>query len=306
MIPPRLVLAAIDFSASSRGALTMATRLARTSGAALHVLHAEDPLLAAAAGIQGFDLREDTSTQLQTFIAETTGSPVTPDPGAHVHGATVHVVTGAAAEVICDIAVRERADLVVVGARGLGAAEHAFFGSTTENVLRRADVSVLVTPDAWQPPQPDHAGLSGIGPIVAAVDFAEPSVSAAKAAAALAQLLNTTLELVHVVPALPVLQRWSSHAEAAIADRVTTATRELETALRAIASPVPVTARVLTGDVSEQLATAASNGASRHPLLVLGRRTRADRQGSPGAIAYRVLTRARVPVLVHLPEPSLR
>jgi len=37
---------------------------------------------------------------------------------------------------------------------------------------------------------------------------------------------------------------------------------------------------------------------------VLGRRTRADRQGAPGATAYRVLTRARVPVLVHLPQAS--
>jgi hypothetical protein len=35
---------------------------------------------------------------------------------------------------------------------------------------------------------------------------------------------------------------------------------------------------------------------------VLGRRTRADRKGAPGAIAYRVLTLAQVPLLVYLPE----
>ena len=303
MIPPRVVLTAVDFSEPSRGALAMAARLSRISGADLHVLHAEDPLLDAAARIRGFDLHTDTTEQLDAFIAETTGER--PDAGARGRGRT-HVVVGSAADVICDIAVRERADLLVVGARGLGAAEHAFFGSTTENLLRKADVSVLVTPDAWQPPQPDAPGLAGLGPVVAAVDFAEPSVAAAAAGAALARLLNTTLETVHVVPALPVLTRWSAHAEAATADRIAGATRELDTVTRAIASPVPVASRVLTGDVAEQLATAAAIDGDRRPVLVLGRRTRADGHRAPGAIAYRVLTRAQVPVLVHLPEPSFR
>jgi nucleotide-binding universal stress UspA family protein len=305
MIPPRIVLVAIDFSDSSRGALALAVRLAHDSGAALHVLHAEDPLLAAAAAIRGFDLHRDTTAQVEAFLAETPGVRPGANPGGSTgRPAAIHVVAGPAADVICNIAVRERADLVVVGARGLGAAEHAFFGSTTENVLRKADVSVLVTPDAWQPPRPESDGLVGIGPVVAAVDFAEPSVAAASAAASLARLLNTTLEIVHVVPALSVLARWTAHADAAVADRITTATRELDTVMRAIRSPVPVHPAVLTGAVAEQLAHVAAVGEGRHPLLVLGRRTRADRQGAPGAIAYRVLTNARVPVLVHLPEPT--
>jgi hypothetical protein len=37
-------------------------------------------------------------------------------------------------------------------------------------------------------------------------------------------------------------------------------------------------------------------------MLVLGRRTRASRGGSPGSTAYRVLTMTNVPVLVYLPE----
>ena len=119
MIPPRTVLVAIDFSDSSRRALALAARLAHTSSAALHVLHAEDPLLAAAAGIRGFDLRKETTAELEAFMA---GRAVDPDAG---NGAarsplggvrpTIHVVTGAAADVVCDIAVRERADVVVMG-----------------------------------------------------------------------------------------------------------------------------------------------------------------------------------------------
>jgi nucleotide-binding universal stress UspA family protein len=299
MIPPRLVVAAIDFSDTSRGALAMAARLAADARAALHVLHAQDPLLATAAQVRGFDLHADTIAELDRFVADTLGPSAGPDrPSA------IHVVTGPAGDVICDIALRERADLVVIGARGMGAAEQVLFGSTTESVLRKADVSVLVTPDAWTPAAPAAAGLAGTGPIVAAIDFAEPSMAAAAAAAALAESLNTTLELVHVVPALPVPARWTAHAEAAMADRIATATHELETAARAIRRG-QVQRRVANGDVAEQLAAAAAAGTDRRPILVLGRRRRADRQGAPGAIAYRVLMRARVPVLVHLPDPSV-
>jgi nucleotide-binding universal stress UspA family protein len=49
MIPPCLILAPADFSDCSRVALAFAARLAQHCGAELHVLHAEPPLLAAAA-----------------------------------------------------------------------------------------------------------------------------------------------------------------------------------------------------------------------------------------------------------------
>ena len=304
MMPPRFVLAAIDFSPSSRGALDMAARLAHDAAATLHVLHAQEPLLAAAARVRGFDLQRDTVAELERFVDGTLSPRWRQESAARGRPVALHVVTGAADEVICDIALRERADLVVVGARGMGAAEHAFFGSTTENVLRKVSVSVLVTPDAWTAPRPDTAGLSGAGPVLAAIDFAEPSFAATAAAAKLAGLLNTTLELVHVVPALPVLERWAAHADAALADRVASATRELDTVAGAVTLPGDVRRRVLSGDVAEQLAHAAAPGADHQPILVLGRRSRTDRGGAPGATAYRVLIRAQVPVLVHLPEPS--
>ena len=49
MFPPRAILASVDFSEPSRVALTCAARLAKQCRAHLHVLHAEDPLLASAA-----------------------------------------------------------------------------------------------------------------------------------------------------------------------------------------------------------------------------------------------------------------
>ena len=47
---------------------------------------------------------------------------------------------------ILDVAHRHGADLVVVGGRGMSGAERMVFGSTTDELVRRADVSVLVAP----------------------------------------------------------------------------------------------------------------------------------------------------------------
>ena len=64
MIPPRLILAAVDFSESSRAALTFAARLAKHADAALHVIHAQDPLLASAARSAGVDIDGETRAEL--------------------------------------------------------------------------------------------------------------------------------------------------------------------------------------------------------------------------------------------------
>jgi len=68
MIPPKVVLAAVDFSESSRRALTFAARLARHADARLHVVHAQDPLLANAARAAGVDIDAETRAELSTFM----------------------------------------------------------------------------------------------------------------------------------------------------------------------------------------------------------------------------------------------
>lgn len=292
MIPPRSILAAVDFSDASRTALALAARFARQCGAALHVLHAEDPLLSAAAHHAGIDLGRETDEELQRFI--TTAWP------AAECSPQRHAVTGGAVDVVLDTARRVRAQVVVVGSRGMSGAERLVFGSTTEGVLRRAAVSVLVAPAEWAPPRPDAPDLSGVGPVVAAVDLSDdPSVAGAKAACALASLLGTSVELVHVVPDLTVLSRWRAHADAVVRDRVAAAQQELNLLAASLGCSVPVTVRVEAGAVPNRLAEAVAPGHDRAPVLVLGRK--APRAGAaPGATAYRVLSLANVPVLMHV------
>ena len=294
MFPPRIVLAAVDFSEASRVALTCAARLAKQCGAELHVLHAEDPLLARAAENAGVDLTTETRDELTAFMQ----SAAPAGDWAPIH----HVVAGPAVDVIRDIAERERADVIVIGMRGMSGAERAVFGSTTEGVLRKADRSVLVVPGHWTPPQPASPDLRGTGPIVVGVELATPALAAVRAASRLAALLGTSVEALHVVPLLAAPARWSAHATAAVQQHVRQARADISAALHDMGAEYPVRLEVTTGRVADRLAAAVAGNAGTHPLLVLGRRTHDQRDGAPGSTAYRVLTIASVPVLMYLPD----
>ena len=290
MMPPRHVLAAIDFSEPSRTALAFAARLAAQSSGQLHVLHVQDPLLTAAAEARGFDLAGDTRHEIEAFVRSVGAS-----------GATQHVVAGPAAATVCDIAIREHADVIVIGAHGMSGAEHALFGSVAEGVIRRAATSVLVVPATWTPPDASRHDLIGLGPVVAATDLCTPSIQASAAACRLASLLRTRVELVHVVEPLPVIDRWKAHADEVIAARVPAVNEQVGAVAQSLHAAVPVEVRVETGRLAERLAAAAAPTLTRRPVLVLGRRAETSRSGAPGSTAYRVLMLARVPVLVYLP-----
>lgn len=297
--PPRRILVPVDFSEPSRTALRFGARLAVHCDAALHVLHAEDPLLSAAAEAGGIDLRAQTLEEVTGFIQSSALPPLTQAHGA-VALPSVHIVGGPARQVICDIATRERADAIVIGARGMSGTEHFVFGSTTEGVLRLAQVPVIIVPHTWSAPAPESADLTGMGPVIGAVDFAEPSIEAARAAARFAATLRCALELIHVVPTLPVIARWTTHAEHSIAERAQQARQELSQLADRLSDGAAFEVQVEVGPVPQRLAEAARVRGDRRPILFLGRRRADERGAAPGAIAYRVLTLAQVPVVMYL------
>lgn len=292
MIPPRTILAAIDFSDASATALVFAARLARHCQARLHVLHAEHPLLRAAAEQSGIDLAAQTREELQRAIA---AAPPAADCSPQLHD-----VAGAAVDVILEVAGGQHADLVVVGSRGMSGAEKLVFGSTAEGLLRRSDVPVLVVPSGWTPPRAASLDLAGTGPVIAAVDMTESSLAGARAACSLASMLGTAVAIVHVVPDLPVLARWKAHAATALLERMAEARKELEGVARSLACSAPLESRVETGPIADRLAAIAGRAADRAPLLVLGKKAPHSGGGAPGTIAYRVLSLANVPVLMHV------
>jgi nucleotide-binding universal stress UspA family protein len=261
MIPPRRILAAVDFSLASRAALAFASSLAGKSAAELHVLHALDPALARAAETLGTDLVGRTRVDLEL---------VTRSVCASQRRRLLHVVIGEAAPVICDIALREQADMVVVGSHGRSYGATGHCGTTAEAVVRSVTLPTVFVPELWYPPG-TKAEAVRLGPVIAAVDGHRPSIVAAHAAAALATLLETRLELIHVGD-------------------------------RAAALPQPTRVRLESGDVVVALADAAVPGDETCPILVMGRRTHADGADLPGSTVAGVISAARVPVLMYLPE----
>jgi nucleotide-binding universal stress UspA family protein len=291
MIPPRTILAAVSFSEASRVALVLAARLARQCGAELHVLHAEDPVLSAAADRAGIDLARETRDDLQRFIAGAW-------PAAHCVPQS-HIIAGRVVDVILNVAGRHGADLVVVGSRGMSRAERLVFGSTTDALLRRANRSVLVAPAAWTPPHPDALDLCGVGPLVAVVDPSDdPSSAAATAACKLASVLRTSVEIAHVMPRLSVLSRWSAHADTAMRDRLAAAQNEHERLLCDVERSRLVERRVTAGAIPTWLDEAANRGPDRAPVLVLAKGT----EGSTRGALHRVLSRATAPILMHVAD----
>ena len=254
------------------------------------MVHAEDPLLAAAAEHGGIDLVAQTREEMQHAIV---AAPPAADCSPHLHA-----VIGPAVKVILDVALTQRADLVVVGSQGMSGAEKLVFGSTTEGVLRHSDISVLVVPAGWTAPRPAGVDLAGTGPVIAGVDMSDSSLAGARAACRLASALGTAVEIVHVVRELAVLARWQPHAARALEDRVAEARKELDRAVNSLGCQVPVEWSVETGSVPDRLAVIAGRAADRAPLLVLGKKAPHSGGSAPGTVAYRVLSLADVPVLM--------
>lgn len=284
------ILAAVDFSDRSRVALAFAARLACRFDAELHVMHAQEPLLSAAAESRGIDLTSETEEELRSIVANTWPASL-----CRLH---VDVIVGPASTTIAHAAERENADVIVMAAHGMSGAQHALLGSTTEGVLRRSNVSVLVVPDEWAPADSNASDLRGEGPVIVGVDFRIPAVEAAADGASLARRLETTLVLVYVVPTLRVLSRWRAHAEAALARRAADARTELERNRDTVSAGVAAQALVTRGRVATCLAEAVK--AHPHAILAVGRTVHTGGDTPPGGTAYRVLTTAQVPVLMHL------
>lgn len=154
MISPQTILTAVNFSDASHAALVLAARLARRSGAEPHVLFVEDPLLDAAAGRAGIHLAASSRAELRRLIGDEWPAPEC--------SPQLHVVAGREVDVILDVARRQGADLIIVGDRQMSRVERLVFGSTTERLLRRSDVSVLVAPAGWTPPDAEAGDAAAV------------------------------------------------------------------------------------------------------------------------------------------------
>jgi nucleotide-binding universal stress UspA family protein len=201
----------------------------------------------------------------------------------------VRVVTGDAREVIPRIAADWDADLIVIGARGLGALATAFLGSVSLAVARHAPCPVLIVRPTVRP----------LHSVVVALDGSPGAQRAVRFIAGLPLPTEVGIRLVAVVqpPRAPEASAKHGDSLAAAANRVTVARRrELEAAMDQAAERVGAVRAVreaLVGQPAEMLAEVDAD------LIVLGARGLGTlKRLVLGSVSEDVLRHARCPVLI--------
>ncbi|MGE0461804.1 MAG: universal stress protein [Vicinamibacterales bacterium] len=136
------ILCPVDFSKDSERALACALSLARATAGHLTLVTVVDPLLNAGAEAAGAadTLHQQTQQELRSLLERSAAAG--PLPGVPA----VAVRIGNAAHEILTQAEECNADVIVMGMRGLGGAQKFLLGSTSQHVLERSAIPVLVVP----------------------------------------------------------------------------------------------------------------------------------------------------------------
>ena len=137
----RRILVPIDFSSPAEAALAYAFKLARISGALVHICHVIPvPHVLDAFYEHGFEPPESVKRIEQKArkrikeLALASGANVT---------LRVHFTEGEALKGVLDQATKLKPDLIVIGTHGRRGAKRFFLGSVAEGVVRRAPCPVL-------------------------------------------------------------------------------------------------------------------------------------------------------------------
>lgn len=141
-LPFERLLCPIDFSSQSLAAFELACSLARESGAYVTMLHVVDwPDHDATRAPSHFEvpeytryLEDDAMEQLQRLAKDVAGEGVSP---------VVRLAHGKPYRQVLEAARDTSADLIVMGVHGRNALNAMLFGSTTNQVVRRATCPVL-------------------------------------------------------------------------------------------------------------------------------------------------------------------
>jgi nucleotide-binding universal stress UspA family protein len=251
------------------------------------VLSVNDPLLLAVAAAtfhRRKDILQRTQAELERFVAESATSS-----GAPWDDVVCRVAEGNPADEIREAAGRLGADLIVMATHGLGGVDRLVFGSTTERVLRRVTLPVLVVP-------PLKAGP--IARVIVPIDPDSEWVGELKGAADVAGWFQTELIIAHVVRR-PQLPPWLLPDRKVERTRLTRARRAVERARSKAPRGIKTATRVLIGDPADEIAAFARSGPSSLVVMALRGRSHARR----GSVTYRVLAHGVAPVLV-LPRPA--
>ncbi len=288
--PLTSIVVGIDPSPHSRQALDRAVRIPLQMGASLDLVYVVDgersPETVAEREGEARQLLEDARASAQRLL-----------PSSGTHDVVTSFAWGTPFAVIADRAHHSRADLVVVGRHGERRFRDLVIGSTTERVIRKGSVSVLVVA---APPETTYRR-----PLVA-VDMSDSSRLALQLAARICDPNLDAIDVVHVISVpsrlhvgggelVPSLERRRDELEQSVRE-------QLLTFLAAVDAGVRWNVTVKCGEPREVILDEARQ--RRADLLALGTKGRTGlARVLLGSVAEGVIRGAGCDVLVaRLPE----
>jgi nucleotide-binding universal stress UspA family protein len=138
------ILVPTDFSVSSAKAIQSAFQIARATGAKITILHVIDPIFDVAAEAENMKQMRLKSAK-ENFKQQKSEREKTKYRDLEV---TDSIKEGDILPVILTTAKNSGADLIVMGSIGATGIKRVLFGSTAVEVMRQAQVPVLVIPDS--------------------------------------------------------------------------------------------------------------------------------------------------------------
>ncbi|MFG1675734.1 universal stress protein [Micromonospora sp. NPDC049282] len=290
----RPVVAGVDGSPSSLAAADQAAATAVARSRPLLLVHGYLHPLGYGVPLNPYDLGLPAPTEEAEKMLERVAADLAErHPGLRV--AVRQVAGGPGATLVEE---SRRAELVVVGSRGVGGFAGLLLGSVGGQLAQHGHCPVLVVRPAEQPIPVD-------GPVLVGVDGSDAAAYAVELAADEAARRDAELVLVHVRAPERGATAPEVAAEASTAERAEAA--ELLAAAAARVRPahpgLPVTERAVAAASPETALREASAGAS---LVVVGSRGRGGFAGLLlGSVSQALVQHAHCPVLIaHRPEPA--
>ncbi len=131
------IICPVDFSEHSKKALTFASSLSGLTESRIHILHVLQAHLLKEKGKEGIKAIEEMTEEARERIKGLSKELNTPSMEGHV-------IIGEPFREILSFSRQKDADLIIIGARGLGLIQGMLLGSVTDAVLRSSPCPVLV------------------------------------------------------------------------------------------------------------------------------------------------------------------
>lgn len=278
---PKTILFCTDFSEVAACAQVEAIRVALATGATVNILHVCEYGPIPAATDEGLRYIQRMYAEQEQKLNEIV--KVFRKAGVKSSGSTVD---GNAPTVILDHAGWIKADLILLGTRGMRGFERLVFGSTAESVFRRAEQPVLTVSPSAHPGQEISHGQ----PVVLATDFHDGAEASAEFAAGVANTLALPLHCIHILPLDPSAGQ-DSILEAIITKALKQLTREGDLCEGAVEHSV-----AHDSDVSHAIVDYARRHDARMIVLAIRRTSRITAHLPPRRTGC-VVTSAPCPVL---------